>query len=683
MLRMRHLLTLVIIFTTIRAAFAGVGDPTVRTDHPHYPGEGAFQTAADCAAFATRGIQGEQNQAIAMYKWLLAHQWHLYSPQECFVPGVVPGSKKDDYEMVVYDAAKGRFSYGYGLCGTVHAWNEPYWRALGMNARRRAFPGHTNSEIFYGNAWHAFDTDMAGLVFRKDGVVAGYDDVIRDPSIVKPNDRGIPCYPFAWPGDFNGMKKGWEEVAKAGAGKWFSMYNSGYEAMPGIVNLRRGETYTRYYNRDYFGGPARRRFWHQQKGGPQRDWSFFDQGEPKQDVNGKSNARGDVSYANAEFVYVPDLLSDAWREGAITLASESGGNPAPVVQQPAASPKLRGKHAQATPLIFTHFAPYVICGDPEDDENPMTGKATGGLVVSGKAVGDVAVAISTNSGQSWQAVGVVSGEFEKDLTELAKGRYQWWVRFELTDKAGLDALRFVTVCQMNPAMYPRLKPGGCEATVRVGSRAVAPAVPDFGESEDVVGLYESRAHRSANVKYLPRSSKQRLAFSTTNNKPAQVAFRVLSPRSATGGTSELLEVAAAGRFQVRVPPPPGCDYRLDISTDSGRSWKPIAKADVPADNEYSSGWVYGHANVSAAKTSEALVRVNLYAGGYATGLIAAEFYGIHRTSAPTASTITFAWKEGDQLKTHSSVVKAGAALHTFAVPTGRNIVDEYVRIAVP
>jgi len=24
-------------------ALADVGDPTVRTDHPHYPGEGAFQ----------------------------------------------------------------------------------------------------------------------------------------------------------------------------------------------------------------------------------------------------------------------------------------------------------------------------------------------------------------------------------------------------------------------------------------------------------------------------------------------------------------------------------------------------------------------------------------------------------------------------------------------------------------
>jgi hypothetical protein len=131
------------VLVPVQAGLAGVGDPTLRTDHPHYPGEGAFQTAADCVAFATRGVADEQERAIAVFQWLLAHQFHLPSPQECFVPGVVPGSRNDDYEMVVYDAAKGRFSYGYGLCGTVHAWNEPYWHALGMRpaaARSRATP---------------------------------------------------------------------------------------------------------------------------------------------------------------------------------------------------------------------------------------------------------------------------------------------------------------------------------------------------------------------------------------------------------------------------------------------------------------------------------------------------------------------------------------------------------------
>src|SRR5687767_2432692 len=118
------------------SARAEVGDPTIRTDHPHYAGEGAFQTVEDCARFATEGARSSQDKAIAMYLWLLAHQWHLASPQEFFLPGARPDTQQmDAYELMVFDANRARFSYGYGLCGTVHAWNEPYWKALGMNAR--------------------------------------------------------------------------------------------------------------------------------------------------------------------------------------------------------------------------------------------------------------------------------------------------------------------------------------------------------------------------------------------------------------------------------------------------------------------------------------------------------------------------------------------------------------------
>lgn len=103
--------------------------------------------------FATQGAQTEQDRAIALYRWFLTHQFHLMSPQEWCVPGRIPDTATTgDYEMVVFDANRARFSYGYGLCGTVHAWNEPYWQALSMQARRPAFPGHVNSEVYYGGA---------------------------------------------------------------------------------------------------------------------------------------------------------------------------------------------------------------------------------------------------------------------------------------------------------------------------------------------------------------------------------------------------------------------------------------------------------------------------------------------------------------------------------------------------
>jgi hypothetical protein len=650
------------------SAFAGVGDPTIETNHPHYPGEGALQTIEQCVERATAGHKTPQEKAIALYQWLLAHQFHLQSPQEWCVPGKRPGEKPDDYEMVVYDANRGRFSYGYGLCGTVHAWNEPYWKALGMQARRRAFPGHTNSEVFYDGAWHAFDTDMAGLVFRRDGVVAGYDDIIKDPTLVDVDRSPLPRYPFAWPADFNAMKQGWQQVAKGG--HWYSMYNGGYAAMPGIVHLRKGETFTRYFDPDHFGGPSKRRFWHVQKNGPQRDWTFVNSGQPRHN-GAEHNARGNATYCNGEFVYKPDLSDESCREGMHDL----NGN----LLVGKSSPCLRSADGKPCALVCQHFSPYVICGDPADDMNPMTGEASGGLVVTGKVVGKVSLSLSASDGSvaNWQ----LQGAFEKDLTQHVKGRYDWLLSFGFEGDSGIDELCFTTVTQVAQPIYPRLKPNGCEVVHRCASRAVRGGVLSLSATSDAPACFPettelARRLTSKNLVHQGRSAQQRLAYLVTGNRPGQIAFPVCA-------TAPLLEVAAAARFSVRSPTPPGCDYRLEVSTDEGKSWQPLGKADMPEDNEYSSGWMYGRADVSKANSKSAIVRAHLYGGGYQTGLIAAEMYGIYRTPPPKAAKITYAWKEAGQLKQHTEPIPAGAAEHRFQVPTGDRLVDEFVRIEAP
>jgi hypothetical protein len=109
----------------------------------------------------------------------------------------------------------------------------------------------------------------------------------------------------------------------------------------------------------------------------------------------------------------------------------------------------------------------------------------------------------------------------------------------------------------------------------------------------------------------------------------------------------------------------------------------LAQADLPTDNEYSSGWMYGRADVSAREPKVALVKAYLDGGGYQTGLISAELYGVYRTPPPQAARITYAWKEGGELKQHIERVPAGVKEHRFHVPTGDQIVDELVRIEVP
>lgn len=648
----------------------GAGDVTIRTSHPQYPGEGAFQTVEDCVAFATEGKSEPQDKALGMYNWFLTHQWHLMSPMEWCVPGRCPDTADaGDYETVVFDANRARFSYGYGLCGTTHAWNEVYWKALGFGARRREFPNHINSEIFYNNEWHAFDSDMAGLVFRGDGVVAGYKDLQNNPKLVEDSHPPIPRYPFAWPSDFETMKQGWQEVAQRTS--WYSLYNGGYAAHPGIVHLREGESFTRWYDRDHYGGPSGRRFWQNQTGGPERKWTFFNTDKPFHDGE-KSNSRNLATYCNGEFVYVPPLHSERCRDA---VDCDSGS-----IGFRESSPLLYSKDGKAASVTFRHFSPYVICGDPADDANPMSGTATDGLVVNARIAGTIRCQVSANQGQSWSDVTLlpVDGAAEEglvraDLTEFVKGRYGWWLKFLWDGESGIDELKFTTTTQVNQAMYPRLTENGCEVQYQTTPRAVVAMIPDFGLEEDLVDKFESPAFRSANLQYRPRSVKNRYAYQATDRNPAEVCFRLDSP-------GVLQEVIAAVRYPLPVPPTAGCDFRLEVSTDAGSSWQQFAKADIPSDNEFSSGWLYGKIDVSSRASKQALVRVRMHTPGRPAALIDARLYGVHEVAAPGEVSVEFGWLQDGKPISNKTELAAGVTSASLFVPTGGKIVDRFVKI---
>jgi hypothetical protein len=224
-------------------------------------------------------------------------------------------------------------------------------------------------------------------------------------------------------------------------------------------------------------------------------------------------------------------------------------------------------------------------------------------------------------------------------------------------------------------MYPRLNPQGCNVTYRATNRAAYPQSPDFSLPEDQASRFEKVELRSSNLAYRGRSMNSRLAYETTNNKPASVLFPVKRH-----GLS-LEEVRAAIRYQIRVPPPEQHDYHLDISWDDGRSWATFAKAEIPQDNEFSSGWLAGSAKRPNDATHDALVRATLYAGGHKTGLIDAQLYGICTPAEKIGPLqITYGWKENGELKTAEQKLPAGTKERSWKIPTGDKIRDEFVRM---
>ena len=107
----------------------------------------------------------------------------------------------------------------------------------------------------------------------------------------------------------------------------------------------------------------------------------------------------------------------------------------------------------------------------------------------------------------------------------------------------------------------------------------------------------------------------------------------------------------------------------------------MAKADIPEDNEYSSGWMCGRWAFTDAGVKTALVRAHFYNGGNQSGLFETQLYGLRRTSAPQSVQLTFGWKESGQLREFVEFLPADRHERTFFIPTGPNIVDDFVRLA--
>jgi hypothetical protein len=171
-----------------------------------------------------------------------------------------------------------------------------------------------------------------------------------------------------------------------------------------------------------------------------------------------------------------------------------------------------------------------------------------------------------------------------------------------------------------------------------------------------------------------RRPGQRMAYTVRGPKAASAVFRINSP-------TPLVGLSAAARFAARSPSPPGSEYGLSWSIDNGKTWQQLGHVTLPEDNEFSSGWVYGSKHDIAGESKSALVRIELNGGGYQTGLITAELYGLRKTAPSSAATIIYGWVEDGKHLEHAFQVPAGAITATSQVPTGKVIRDRFVRIS--
>jgi hypothetical protein len=630
-------LGMVFVLLAAGSARAGVGDPQVRTDHRWYPGELACSTFE--ALFATQAdlyehVVGarprtDQDRALAAWLWRNTHYFHAEDgAEDLWGKGFTRGG---DARSRAYWT--GLFAHGFGLCGTTHAQWVAEMEALLGHGRGRCVgvDGHNSFEVFlkggpYGaGKWVLLDHDVSTVIFNEKGTaLLSIKEVMRDWKRL--TDRTFaPAKQHGWlvsglhPGDGAVFRR--YEVAE---------YLAGYAGVPPVVHLRRGETLRRYLRPGLADGKTFV-YWGRNYNtagipGPERAHTWVNQPEKMHGSKAGAGSRpGQARYGNAVYTYRPDFSGGDYREGVIAEDD---------------------RHVD-----FEFYTPYVIAATPAGDR-PWAIYEPGcrnGLVLHGKA--DCAVSLSTDQGRTWQDCGRLKDGL--DLTDRAKGRRQYWLRLHAGARAlKKSGLTIVTVCQANPSTMPRLKDGGSRVRFRASGRAVVSAGPN---------LPQAQAHRVGGKFGSPT-----------------VALELATPRG-----EPVLAVHAAAHVQSGSPPAPDVKYRIELSTDSGKTWEPVVKdwavprrGDEPRDF-WSQSLCWGSAAPADRKATGVRVR---FRNGGGKSYARCEAHLVYRAAGADDTKVTFDWTDdsGTHRRTHSFAASGPGA---WDVPTGKGVRTNWVELA--
>jgi hypothetical protein len=613
-----------------------VGDPQVRTDHPWHPGELACSTFE--RLFATQAelferVTGtkpttDEHKALAAWLWRNTHYCHgEEGAEDLWGKGFSAGG-----DLRTREYWTGLFAHGFGLCGTTHSqWVAEFEALLGHNRGRGVgIEGHNSFEVFltggpYGSGkWVLLDHDLSTVIFNDAGTaLLSIPEVVRDWQRL--TDRGYkPDKQHGWPvcGLHPNDGASFRKYAAA-------EYLAGYAGPPPLVHLRRGETLRRYLQPGLEDGKTFV-FWGRNYNagripGPERSLTWVNQPEKLfGSREGTAYHEGQARYGNAVYVYKPDFTTNDYREG--------------VVEEDE-------RH-----VVFEFITPYVIAATPPNDKpwGIYDAGGTNGLVLRGRA--DCAVSVSTDCGKTWQECGALRDGL--DLTDRVKGRRQYRLRLHAGAKdLAQSGLTITTVCQANPAMMPRLKDDRSTVRFAASGRALVSAGPN---------VPQARAH-----------------LVEGNFGTPQVTLEVAAPRG-----ERVVAVHAAAHVLSSNPPDPRVKYRIDVSTDDGKTWLPMVKdwsvtrrGDEPGDF-WSQSFCWGSMELSAPIAAPVQVRFGNDGGkAYAR----CEAHLIYRAAGDDGTKVTFAWFDdrGERQASHTFSGGAGKELE-WTVPTSRGVRTRWV-----
>jgi hypothetical protein len=643
-IHLKHLLLLLLVHScSVGTGAAAVGNPQMMTDHPWYPGELACSTFERLAATQAavyrrvtgRAVATDEDRAIASWLW---RNTHLAHGQDGAGDYFDKGFRNTDWNR---DYWQGLFAHGFALCGTTHSqWTAEMQQLLGhCRSRSVGVRGHNSFEVFlkggaYGSGrWALLDHDLSTIIFSDDSsrllsipeVMALKDDLLRG-GLQPPRQRG-----WRISGLHAGDIAAFEQYRVA-------EYLSGYGGPPPMVHLRSGETLRRFHAPGLDDGKTVV-FWGlnyrtADVPGPERSRTWVNQPEAMHGaVRDAGHVRGQARYGNARYLYQPNFGNGSYREGVIDEGP---------------------KH-----VTFEFQTPYVIGATPPN-EKPWgiydEGGRNGLLVRVPK---ECVVQISTDRGGKWSSGAVVAEGV--DFTDQVKGHQQYWLRLDRGAKALRGSkLRMETVCQLNPAILPRLQ---SEHANRITSLVSGTALMSAGPNLD-----QAMAHRVDG-----------------DLNSASVTLELATPRG-----EPIAAIYAASHNASGNPPSTNISYVIDVSFDRGATWSEMTgnsilrQGDEPGDF-WSQSFTFGSMAIESAAVTSTSVQVRFRNDGRKRyrRVEAHVAYGVRAPMAMPMN-MTMAWTEAGDVDREQSRRHVGAPGNEdsgWVIPTGKDVEMRWVEFS--
>jgi hypothetical protein len=457
--------------------------------------------------------------------------------------------------------------YGYTMCSTISGINCGIWDYMGYPCKYYEIGLHTVCEVKYDGRYHLYDGSLSALYTLCDGTtIAGVEDVGAEGACAASGGKvelghiaKYHCITSTGPGglltgaDCPRSLEGEAKSFNPKVVKYQYFYKCAEYGHRYILNLRDGETYTRYYHRMDESSPGAipqvRKTDNPNKTPYTADPAYFvtnpHRGLDPESANPRYHIRG-----NGIRTWAPPLTPAALAGVVYSIAGAKAVEPAGIAPMQAGAP---GE------VVFK-----------VEGANAITSLKISAVIARQSAEDQAAMAISTTGGLDWQEVwkggDKLDAPAEVKLRDQVNGCYDVLVKVTMQAKvaaadAQLKSIAFETITEVNSKTQPKLNLG--RNTIYVGAGDQTESIIVWPDLRD--GKYQPYVIDNHNIAAVTKADSGRYPFMYIDDAALPkgwVTFKVDSP-------TDITRINYGGRFCVRAPK---SGIELNHSFDGGKTW---------------------------------------------------------------------------------------------------------------